>query len=124
MLHEETTRAILGAAIEVHRHLGPGLLESTYRRCLIHELTLRELPVSSEVDLDLDYKGLHLKSAYRLDLLVADAVIIEIKAVESLSSIHRAQLVTYLRLAKRRVGLLLNFNVERLTRDGLVRVVL
>lgn len=124
MLNEETTHTLLGAAIEVHRHLGPGLLESAYRRCLVHELGMRDVVVASEVDLDLDYKGLVVRGAYRLDLLVANCVVVEIKAVERLLPVHRAQLLTYLRLSKVRVGLLLNFNVERLARDGVERLVL
>jgi GxxExxY protein len=121
--HEELTEAIIGAAIEVHRHLGPGLLESAYRRCLIHELRLREVGVVPEVLLDLEYKGLTIPASYRIDLLVADRIVVELKAVERVLPIHKAQLMTYLRLSGRKVGLLLNFKVK-LMRDGIHRVVL
>jgi len=123
LVHEELTERIIGSAIEVHRHLGPGLLESAYRRCLVHELRLREVPVASEVSLDLEYKGLLVPASYRLDLLVANLVIVEIKAVDRLNPIHEAQLLTYLRLSGRRAGLLLNFKVK-LLKDGIKRRVL
>lgn len=123
-LHDEAlTEVIIGAAIEVHRHLGPGLLESAYRRCLVHELRLREVPVASEVSLDLEYKGLLVPASYRLDLLVADRVIVEVKAVDKTTPIHEAQLLTYLRLSGRKAGLLLNFKVK-LLKDGITRRVL
>ena len=121
--HEELTEAIIGAAIEVHRHLGPGLLESAYRQCLLHELRLREVAVVPEVSLDLEYKGLTIPASYRLDLLVADRVVVELKAVDQVIPIHTAQLMTYLRLSGRKVGLLLNFKVE-LMKDGIHRRVL
>ena len=120
---EEITEAILGAAIEVHRHLGPGLLESAYRRCLVHELRLRGVAVAEEVILDLEYKGLLVPASYRLDLLAADRVIVEIKAVDHVTAVHEAQLLTYLRLSGRKSGLLLNFKVK-LLRDGITRRVL
>ena len=126
--HEEDTRdprtsAILGAAIEVHRHLGPGLLESAYEECLCHELCLRELRFQRQVDLPVDYKGLKLNWGYKIDLIVQDEVILELKAVEKLLAIHQAQLLTYLKLAHKRVGLLINFNVPLLT-QGIIRRVL
>lgn len=120
---EALTEAIIGAAIEVHRHLGPGLLESAYRRCLAHELALRAVPVTSEVSLDLEYKGLRVPAIYRIDLLVADRVVVEVKTVDTFLPIHEAQLLTYLRLSGRTTGLLLNFKV-RLLRDGILRRVL
>jgi GxxExxY protein len=120
---EEITEVIIGAAIEVHRHLGPGLLESAYRRCLAHELRLRDVPVLSEVSIDLEYKGLLVPASYRLDLLVADKVIVEVKAVDKVTPIHEAQLLTYLRLSSRKAGLLLNFKVK-LLKDGITRRVL
>lgn len=120
---EELTEVIIGAAIEVHRHLGPGLLESAYRRCLVHELRLRDVPVMSEVSIDLEYKGLLVPASYRLDLLVADKVIVEVKAVDKVTPIHEAQLLTYLRLSSRKAGLLLNFKVK-LLKDGITRRVL
>jgi len=119
----ETTDKIIGADIEVHTCLGPGLLESAYQHCLARELTLRGVPYQAEVPLPIEYKGETLECGYRLDLLVAHKVIVELKSVETLLPIHEAQLLTYLRLAKRRVGLLINFNVPVL-KNGLVRRVL
>jgi GxxExxY protein len=126
--HEEDTRdprtsPILGAALEVHRHLGPGLLESAYEECLCHELCLRELSFQRQVDLPVDYKRLKLNCGYKIDLIVQDEVILELKAVEKLLPIHQAQLLTYLKLARKRVGLLINFNVPLLT-QGIIRRVL
>ena len=117
------TRQIIGAAIEVHRHLGPGLLESAYRKCLMRELSLRGIPFKSEWPLPLEYKGIQLESGYRLDLLVGDAVVVETKSVETLCKIHEAQLITYLRLGGWTVGLLINFNVDVL-KKGIRRRVL
>lgn len=117
------TKEIIGAAIEVHRHLGPGLLESVYRGCLMRELLLREIPFKHECPLPLEYKGVRLESGYRMDLLVADAVVVEIKSVESVIPIHEAQLLTYMKLGGWKVGLLINFNVE-LLRNGIRRKVL
>jgi GxxExxY protein len=123
-LHDEdVTEQVIGAAIEVHRQLGPGLLESAYRRCLVHEIGLRGIPVASEVPIDLEYKGLLVPACYRIDLLVADRVIVEIKTVDQVTPIHEAQLLTYLRLSRRKTGLLLNFKVKVL-RDGITRRVL
>jgi GxxExxY protein len=117
------TREIIGAAIEVHRHLGPGLLESAYLQCLTRELCLKEIPFKREWPLPLEYKGVRLGCSYRLDLLVSDAVVVEIKSVEALTSIHDAQLLTYLKLGGWKVGLLINFNVEVL-KTGIHRKVL
>lgn len=117
------TREIIGAAIEVHRNLGPGLLESAYRRCLMRELFLRGIQFRNECPLPLEYKGLKLDSGYRLDLLVEDAVVVEAKSVESLARIHEAQLLTYLKLGGWTVGLLINFNVDVL-KNGIRRRVL
>jgi GxxExxY protein len=123
-LHDEDiTEIIIGASIEVHRHLGPGLLESAYRRCLVHELRLRGVAVASEVSIDLEYKGLLVPASYRIDLLVADRVIVEVKAVDQVTAIHEAQLLTYLRLSNRKAGLLLNFKVK-LLKDGITRRVI
>ena len=105
------TEAIIGAAIEVHRALGPGLLESAYEECLSRELALREIPFARQVSLPVEYKGVRLDCGYRLDLLVADAVVVEIKAVAGLEPIHSAQVLTYLKLGGWKVGLLINFNV-------------
>ncbi|HDJ29825.1 MAG TPA: GxxExxY protein [Candidatus Acetothermia bacterium] len=117
------TETIIGAAIEVHRALGPGLLESVYEECLCRELSLRGIPFERQRSLPVEYKGLRLDCGYRLDLLVADTVVVEIKAVESLLPIHEAQLLTYLRLGGWKVGLLINFNVAVL-RQGIRRRVL
>ena len=123
LLHKELSDQIIGAAIEVHRELGPGLLESTYQACLAHELSLRGIPFVSQLDLPLTYKGVQPDVGYRIDLLVDDKIIVELKAVERVTPIHEAQLLTYLRLLKKPVGLLLNFSVPVL-RDGITRRVL
>ncbi len=117
------TAEIIGAMIEVHRHLGPGLLESAYERCVARELELRQIPIEVQRPLPLEYKGVKLDCGYRLDLLVAGRVIVEIKAVDQLAPVHEAQLLTYMRLAQVRVGLLVNFNVPVL-RKGMRRLVL
>jgi GxxExxY protein len=119
----EITEAIIGAAIEVHRALGPGLLESAYEECLCHALTLRQIPFGRQRPLPIAFKGIQLDCGYRLDLLVAEAVVVEIKAVEDLLPIHEAQLLTYLKLGGWRVGLLINFNVPIL-KHGIRRRVL
>ena len=119
----DLTHAIIGAGIEVHRALGPGLLESTYEECLCRELSLRNIPFQRQYVLPVVYKGLELDCGYRLDLLVGNAVVVEIKAVESLLPIHEAQLMTYLRLGDWKVGLLMNFNVPVL-KQGIRRRVL
>jgi len=119
----KVTEAIIGAAIEVHRTLGPGLLEAAYEECLCHELRLRGIPFERQRPLPVTYKGLDLECGYRLDLLVHDAVVVEIKAVEALQPIHEAQLLTYLKLGGWKVGLLINFNVPIL-KNGIRRRVL
>jgi len=119
----EITEAIIGASIEVHRALGPGLLESAYVQCLCYELRLRQIPFALEVSLPVVYKGLKLDCGYRVDLVVADSLVVEIKAVERLAPVHEAQLLTYLRLGGWKAALLINFNVP-LLRDGIVRRVL
>jgi GxxExxY protein len=123
LIAEEITDKIIGAAIEVHRVLGPGLLESAYEECLCHELKLRGLAFQRQVQLPVRYKEVLLDCGYRLDLVVAEALVIEIKSVERLEAIHEAQLLTYLRLSDLRVGLLINFNVS-LLKQGIVRRVL
>ena len=123
MTVNEITEAIIGAAIEVHRALGPGLLESAYMQCLCHELHLQGLPFVCEQPLPVIYKGLRLDCGYRVDLIVANAVVVEIKAVDRLAPVHEAQLLTYLRIGGWKVGLLINFNVP-LLRDGICRRVL
>lgn len=117
------TEAIIGAAIEVHRHLGPGLLESAYQECLRYELAQRGFDTLREVPLPLTYKEVNLDCGYRLDLVVNDAVIVEIKSVESLTGIHEAQLLSYLKISGGKIGLLLNFNVKMLKYGGINRLV-
>jgi GxxExxY protein len=117
------TSPIIAAAIEVHRALGPGLLESAYRECLCHELDLRGLEFRRQVELPVVYRGVKLDCGYRLDLVVQDEVVLELKSVEKLLPIHEAQLLTHLKLADKRVGLLINFNVPLLT-EGISRKVL
>jgi GxxExxY protein len=107
----QITNVIIGAAIEVHKRLGPGLLESAYGECLCRELELRGLKFEKEKPLPVEYKGVKLECGYRLDYLVENCVVIEIKAIESIAPIHEAQLLTYLKLGGWRVGLLINFNV-------------
>lgn len=120
---DPVTRAVIGAAIAVHRVLGPGLLESAYQVCLAHELGKRHVEFQREVALPVDYEGVRLDCGYRLDFLVAGSVILEIKCVESVSNLHLAQLLAYLRLSGKPRGLLINFN-EELLKDGLYRRVL
>jgi GxxExxY protein len=119
----ELTHEIIGSAIEVHRHLGPGLLESSYRECLCHELLLRRVGFRKELRLPLQYKGMKLDCGYRVDVLVEDLVLVELKAIHALAPVHEAQLLTYLRLGGWKVGLLINFNVAVL-KDGICRRVL
>ena len=123
ILYEDLTEAIIGAAIEVHRALGPGLLESAYRRCMEHELTLRGIPFRKEVDLPVFYKGLKLECGYRMDLVVDEKIVVELKAVDKLIGVHEAQLLTYLKLSGLRVGLLINFN-SAVIRNSIIRRVL
>jgi GxxExxY protein len=117
------SEAVIGAAIEVHRELGPGLLESAYQTCMRRELTVRGIPFAHEVVLPVTYKGLQLDCGYRLDLLVMGAVVVEIKSVSKVDPIHEAQLLTYLRLGGWHLGLLINFNVKVL-KEGIKRKVL
>ena len=113
---------IIGAAIEVHRAIGPGLLESAYEECLCRELALREIPFKRQQPLPVVYKGIRLDCGYRLDLLVKEQVVVEIKSVELLLPIHEAQLLTYLKLGRWKLGLLINFN-ERVLKHGIRRMV-
>ena len=122
MNEDAYSRQIIGAAIEVHRRLGPGLLESAYETCLAHEFSLRGIPFERQKVLPVHYKGEQLDCGYRLDLIVGGLVVVEIKAVEELAPIHIAQVLTYLKLAGCRLGLLMNFN-QVLMRDGIQRVV-
>ena len=113
---------IISAAIEVHKNLGPGLLESAYEECLCHELSIQGLLFEKQKPLSIDYKGKKLDCGYRLDIIVEKAVIIELKSCEKIEPIHKAQLLTYLKLSELNLGLILNFNVP-LMRDGIVRIV-
>lgn len=117
------TREIIGAAIEVHKALGPGLLESVYEACLVAELEDRRLRFASQVPLPVVFKGRRIEAGFRMDLIVEDRVIVELKAIEKLMPIHEAQLLTYLKLSGFSTGLILNFNAPYL-RDGIVRRVL
>ncbi|GDX99167.1 hypothetical protein LBMAG48_15710 [Phycisphaerae bacterium] len=117
------TKQVIGCAIEVHRTLGPGLLESAYEACLVHELTIAGLRALAQVPLAIEYKGVRLDIGYRLDLLIEDRLVIEVKAVEKVLPVHEAQLLTYLRLSGYKVGLLLNFNSKYL-KDGIIRRVM
>jgi GxxExxY protein len=119
----ELTEAIIGAAMEVHRTLGPGLLESTYEMCLCRELSIREIPFERQVPIAVEYKGVKLDCGYRADIVVAGMILAEIKAIDSLLPIHDAQLLSYLKLGGWKIGLLINFNVEML-KNGLRRRVL
>jgi GxxExxY protein len=116
-----STYRIIGAAMDVHRTLGPGLLESAYEACLAYELTLLGFKVERQKDLPVMYKDAHLDCGHRLDLMVDDTVIIELKAVDRLEPIHTAQLLSYLKLSGHKIGLLINFNVQVL-KDGIKRV--
>ena len=119
---DQITRRIIGAAIEVHRHVGPGLLESAYEACLAFELRQLGFKVEQQKPLPVVYKEVKLDCGYRLDLVVEDSVVVEIKAVEALAAIHEAQLLSYLRLTNLNVGLLINFH-SRLLKDGVKRIV-
>ena len=119
---DSLTYKIIGCAMEVYKQLGPGLLESVYEQALIHELKLNDIPVESQVEIKVNYKGINISDNLRLDLLVDDSVIVELKSVEELKPIHHKQLLTYLRLMNKKVGLLINFNTDNLM-DGIKRIV-
>ncbi len=121
--HQELTRDIIGAAIKVHRTLGPGLLESAYEACLAYEFYKIDIPFQKQLSLPVRYEDQILNCGYRIDFLVQDTVIIELKSVERLLPIHDAQLLTYMRLSQKQIGLLINFNVRVLTK-GIKRMVL
>jgi GxxExxY protein len=122
-LDQDLTKEIIGAAIEVHRVLGPGLLESAYEACLCHEFKLRGIDFKCQVPLPVQYKNVRLDCGYRIDACVMDRVVVELKSVDEINDLHKAQLLTYLRLSGKKVGLLLNLNVPVL-KDGIVRMVL
>ena len=123
MEFDELSNRVIGCAIEVHRTLGPGLLESTYEQCLAHELRQNKIAFKLQHPLPVHYKGMKLDCGYRADLLVQDALIVELKSIDALQGIHEAQLLTYMKLAQIRTGLLINFNVQKL-KDGIKRMVL
>ena len=114
---------VIGLAIEVHRSLGPGLLESCYAQCLAHELSLARISFEREVQVPLRYKGITMECAYRLDFVIENQLIVELKCVDRFEPVHQAQLLTYLRLTGKKVGLLLNFN-EPLLKNGILRRVI
>ena len=122
MYENELTKQIIGAAIKVHRALGPGLLESAYQECLFYELHKMKLKVEKEKPLPLIYEEVRMECGYRIDLLVENKIIVEIKSVEALNDVYLAQVLTYLKLANCRIGLLINFNVVQLIK-GIKRVI-
>ena len=115
------TQKVIGCAIEVHRQLGPGLLESSYENCLIFELQQIGIKAVSQIELPISYKGMEIDAGYRLDILIPDLLIIELKAIDKLAPIHSAQLITYLKLSGIKTGLLINFNVTKLV-NGIKRI--
>jgi len=120
MKKDPLTEKIIGCAIEVHRNLGPGLLESTYESCLAHEFSLNNIDFQTQVSMPVNYKNIKLDCGYRIDMLINREVIIELKSVNGITGVHEAQLLTYMRLANIQTGLLINFNVKRLV-DGIKR---
>ena len=120
-LHRELTEVVIGAAIAVHRELGPGLLESVYEKCLALELIKSGLQVCSQKEIPLTYKGLALESGFRADLIIENKVLVELKSVDQILPVHTAQVLTYLKLSNRRTGLLINFNVQ-LLKNGIKRL--
>jgi GxxExxY protein len=119
---DEIGRAIIGAAIKVHSVVGPGLLENAYETCLLYELEKQDLPVRRQVVIPIRYEDLQIDNGYRIDLLVGEQVVVELKAVETILAVHRGQLLSYLRLGGFKLGYILNFNVTRM-REGIVRMV-
>ena len=119
---EPLSHTVIGAAIEVHRVLGPGMLESAYEECLVHELRLREIAVKRQFSVPVFYKEVRLDCGYRIDILAEDQIVVELKAVDSILPVHVAQLLTYMHFARKKIGLLINFNVKVL-KEGLKRFV-
>ncbi len=117
---KELSEIVIGCAIEVHRHLGAGLLENTYEKCLAYELSVKNVPFIVQASIPIEYKGIKLECGYRLDFLVDDCLILELKSVEKILKIHEAQILTYLKLAGISTGLLINFNESRLV-NGIKR---
>src|SRR5580693_7067223 len=120
---ERSATAVVDATYKIHKHFGPGLLENAYEACLVRELLKRDLKVERQVEVPLMYEGEKVEVGFRIDLLVQDCLIVELKATESLLPIHEAQIITYLKITNRRLGLLINFNVP-LIKNGIKRVVL
>ena len=118
----DCSREIIGACIEVHRILGPGLLESAYEMCLCYELSQRKLSFQRQVPLPVDFKGMRMDCGYKMDVVVENSILLELKSIEELGPIHDAQLLTYLKLSRLKIGLLINFNVP-LMKDGIKRMV-
>jgi GxxExxY protein len=123
LYHEELTEKLIASAIEVHRHLGPGLLESAYEECFCHELKLQSVTFERQKPLHLEYKGIKLDCGYRMDVVADDKAVVEIKCVEKIIPVHEAQLLTYLKLSGLKVGLIINFHT-RFIKDGMKRLVL
>ena len=123
MEFDELSNRVIGLAIEVHRELGPGLLENTYKQCLAYELSQAQIKFQIEVELPVQYKKMHISCGYRIDMLIENKLIIELKSVDAIHPIHEAQLLTYMKLAKIKIGLLMNFN-EKMLKDGIKRFVL
>ena len=123
MEFDELSNRVIGLAIEVHRELGPGLLENTYKQCLAYELSQAQIKFQIEVELPVQYKKMHISCGYRIDMLIENKLIIELKSVDAIHPIHEAQLLTYMKLAKIKVDLLMNFN-EKILKNGIKRFVL
>lgn len=123
MKFDELSKRVIGCAIDVHKNLGPGLLESTYEQCLAHELKCAKIPFRLQYPLPVNYNGVKIDCGYRVDLLVDNQVIVELKSVEKILPIHQAQLLTYMKLAGIKIGLIMNFNV-RFMKNGIKRMVL
>ena len=123
MIFDELSSKVIECAIEVHRNLGPGLLESTYEQCLAYELSQKNIAFKLQCNLPVEYQAIKLDCGYRIDVLVEDKLLVELKSVENILPIHEAQILTYMKLSKIKIGLLINFNVKKL-REGLKRFVL
>jgi len=123
MEFDQLSKQVIGLAIDVHKELGPGLLESSYEKCLFYELKTHNIECVSQLPLPVRYKGIHIDCGYRVDLLLEDHLIIELKSVDSLLRIHEAQLLTYMKPAEKKTGLLINFNTK-LLKDGIKRFIL
>jgi len=123
MLHEDLTEKIIGAAIEVHKSLGPGLLESAYEECLSYELLQRGLKIERQKPVQIVYKEVKLECGYRIDILVENKIILELKSIDAINPVHTAQVLTYLKFANKKLGLLINFNVTKL-KNGIKRYIL